>query len=347
MISVSVFTVVLLVVLVSLVFALTNGLHDASSVVATIITSGSASPQSAVLLASVFVLLGAVFSGNLVAGTISSVIDLPPSYELLPVLLAALLGALFWNVVTWKLGLPSSSTHALVGGVVGAVIASNGVSHILWGWKELTVYGHSVGVTKILLALLLSPLFGFTLAYLLELLSKILLKNARVTVNKWIAKMQWAIAAGLSFNHGANDTQKIIGIIVLALISGGNASVQTAPLWVRLCLGAVMFFGTMLGGWKIMKTVGRGIFEVKPIHSLNSQIASVGSLLIANMTGAPVSSTHIVVGSVMGVGTAENYKMVNWQIVKSILLSWLITIPMSALAAAGIYIIIEKLIKLT
>jgi inorganic phosphate transporter, PiT family len=347
MITVTVFAVLLLVVLISLIFALSNGLHDASSVVATIISSGAASPKSAVLLASFFGLVGAVFGGSMVANTVSSVIDLPSTAELLPVIISAVLGAVLWNLITWKIGLPSSSTHALIGGIIGAVIVSNGTGHVLWGFSELFGSGHQVlGIVKIIVSLLISPVIGFVIAFILEKITKILLRNAQFTINRWIKRLQWAVAAGLSYSHGANDTQKILGIIVLALISGGNTSIHTAPVWARLCLGAVMFLGTMLGGWKIMKTVGSGIFEIKPIHSLNSQLASVGSILAANIAGAPVSSTHIVIGSVMGVGSAENYKMVNWRIVREILISWVITIPLPAAASALIYMIFNRIFRL-
>ena len=344
MFTVPVIVITLLIILICLVFALSNGLHDASSVVATVISSGAATPKQALLLASTFGLIGALLGGSLVSHTVSSVIDMPPSTELLPVLFSAVLGAVIWNVITWRFGLPSSSTHALIGGILGAVLVSSG-GHVLWGWNELFAQGHKVlGVVKIVLSLFLSPLFGFLVAYIFEIITKILLRNAKFAINGWINRLQWVVAAGLAYSHGANDTQKVLGIILLALVSGGNASLHIAPGWARLCIGAVMFIGTSLGGWKIMKTVGRGIYEIKPIHSLNSQMASVSSLFIANLTGAPVSSTHIVVGSIMGVGAADNYKMVNWNTVKDILLSFFVTIPMSAAISALLYLIVDKII---
>lgn len=344
MVATPVTVLVILAVVVSLVFALSNGLHDASSVVATIITSGAASPRGAVLLASVFGMLGALFGGDQVASTVSSVIDLPVSSSLLTILLSAVTGAVVWNLLTWKFGLPSSSTHALIGGIVGAVIISSGADHVLWGWQELMAAGHQVkGIMKILLSLVLSPVLGFAAAYILERLLKILLRNANFKVNRLIKGLQWLVAAGLSFSHGANDTQKILGIIVLVLAAGGNAAAVSAPVWARVCLGAVMFLGTMLGGWKIMKTVGRGIFELQPIHSLNSQLSSAGAIFIATVTGAPVSSTHVVVGSVMGVGSAENYRMVNWSVVREILISWIVTIPASAVVSALFYLLLSRI----
>lgn len=344
MIALHIPILLLLVFAIGLVFALTNGLHDASSVVATFIVCNAATPTQAIGLASIFGLLGAVFGGSQVANTISNVIDLPAHASLLPILFAAILGATAWNLITWKLGLPSSSTHALIGGIIGAVITASGYQHVLWGWKELMGASHRLtGIAEIVVALLFSPLLGFTLAFILEKVMKILLRNARFSVNTWIKRIQWAIAACLAFSHGANDTQKIIGLFTLALAAGGGAAISTAPLWVRVGGGLVMFIGTVMGGWSIMKTVGRGIYDIRPIHSVNSQLASVGSILFATVSGAPVSTTHVVVGSVMGVGAADEYRMVHWGIVKEIVVAWVITIPLSAAVSALLYLVFHLL----
>lgn len=347
MVTISALSLLVLVMIVCLVFALTNGLHDASSVVATFISSGAASPRQAILLASVFGLVGAVLGGNAVADTISKVIDLPPDLVLLPILLSAILGAVFWNLLTWKLGLPSSSTHALIGGIIGAVLVSSGYQHILWGWRELFGTRHRLtGIAMVVAALVISPLLGFALAFLLGKLTKLVFRNARFGLNHWLNRFQWIIAASLSFSHGANDTQKVIGILTLALLASGRSTLQTAPLWIRVSGGLVMFLGTLLGGWSIMKTIGRGIYEIHPIHSINSQIASVGSILLATVIGAPVSTTHVVVGSVMGVGAADRYKIVHWQIVKEIMIAWLITIPSAAIVSAIVYLAFDSLFKM-
>lgn len=338
MIALNISILLFFVFAIGLIFALTNGLHDASSVVATFIVCNAATPMQAIGLASIFGLLGAVFGGSQVANTISNVIDLPAHASLLPILLAAILGATAWNLITWKLGLPSSSTHALIGGIIGAVMAASGYQHVLWGWKELISAGHRLtGIAEIVVALLFSPLLGFALAFILEKIMKFLLRNAKFSINTWIKRIQWAIAACLAFSHGANDTQKIIGLFTLALAAGGGTIIHTAPLWVRVGGGLVMFIGTVLGGWSIMKTVGRGIYDIRPIHSLNSQLASVGSIVFATVSGAPVSTTHVVVGSVMGVGAADEYRMVHWGIVKEIMVAWVITIPLSAAVSALLY----------
>lgn len=346
MVGISTSVLLILVIMISLVFALSNGLHDASSVVATFICSGAASPRQAILLASAFGMVGAVFGGNAVADTISGLIDLPPETALLPILLAAILGAVIWNLLTWKLGLPSSSTHALAGGIIGAVVVSSGYKHVSWGWNELFFGSHKfTGITLVAAALIISPLLGFVLAFILGKVSKILFRNAKFGLNKGLNRFQWVIAGLLSYSHGANDTQKIIGLLALALAAGGRSTLQTAPLWVRISGGLVMFAGTMLGGWSIMKTIGRGIYEVRPIHSVNSQLASFGAILFATAVGAPVSTTHVVVGSVMGIGAADQYKIVHWKIVREIITAWFITIPASAAVAAAVYAVFNLIFK--
>ncbi|MEI7884365.1 MAG: inorganic phosphate transporter [Clostridia bacterium] len=346
MVAVSTTIILIFVILIGLIFTLTNGLHDASSVVATFIKSGAATPKQAIAVGAIFGLLGAVFGGNAVADTISKLIDLPSESSLLLILLSAIIGATLWNLITWKLGLPSSSTHALVGGVIGAVVVSSGYNHIVWGWSELIGVNHQItGIVKVFIALIIAPLLGFTLAFILEKFTKILFRNANFSLNKWLNKMQWIMAAALSFVQRSNDTQKVLGIFTLALIAGKNIEMQTAPLWVKLAAGLVMSIGAMLGGWSTMKTVSKKIFHIKPVHSLNAQMSAVGSLFASTMLGAPVSTTHVVVGSIMGVGAADEYKMVNWGIVREILISWFITIPLSAVVSATIFSILNFILR--
>jgi len=247
------------IILSGLAFAMTNGLHDASSVVATFISCGAATPEQAIVLTSVFGLLGGIFGGSGVANTVSGVIDLPVQPQLLIVLLAAILGATAWNLLTWKLGLPSSSTHALIGGIIGAVLISSGPRHVLWGVSELFGASHELtGIVKVVVFLLISPVLGFVISFVLEKLSKLLLRNARFSVNRRLKELQWLISAVLSYSHGVNDTQKVIGLLALALAAAGGAAVNTSPLWVRFIGGAVMSAGTMLGGWSIAKRSAAG-----------------------------------------------------------------------------------------
>jgi inorganic phosphate transporter, PiT family len=331
------------VILIALIFALSNGLHDASSVVATCIVCGAATPKQAIGIASIFGMIGSIFGGSAVADTITKVIDLPVNTTMLTILFAAIMGAVIWNLVTWRLGLPSSSTHALIGGIIGSVWVSSGYKHILWGWNELSVHHQLTGIVKVVAGLIISPMLGFIIAFILQKVMKLLLRNAKYTLNNTLNKLQLGIAAALAYSHGANDTQKIIGIITLALMAGSG--LNATPLWVKISGGLVMFIGTMLGGWTIMKTIGRGIFKIRVIHSVNSQLASSGSLLLATFIGAPVSTTHVVVGSVMGVGAADEFRMVHWGVAKEIILAWFITIPLSAVVSALIYCLSNFIFK--
>lgn len=329
-------------IIIALLFTLTNGLHDASSVVATMIACNAASPIQAVLLASVFGLLGVFFSGNQVADTVTTIIQISPGIDLLHILIASILGAVVWNIVTWRIGIPSSSSHALIGGLIGAAWIANGPNSILWGVSELFSGNHQVaGITKVIASLIFSPLLGFTIAYIVQKISALMLRNAKFSINHTIDKLQWIVAAALAFSHGSNDSQKITGLISLALLSAGVVETHSDPLSIKIAVGFVMFLGTALGGWKIMKTLGNKIYDIKPIHSLNSMLSSGTSILFATFTGAPVSTTHVVVGGIMGVGAADEYRMVNWNIGKEIVTAWFITIPCSAIAAGLIYLVLN------
>lgn len=331
-----------LLIIIALIFTLTNGLHDASSVVATMIACNAATPMQAVLLASVFGLLGVYFSGNQVADTVSAIVEIAPGPALIHILIAGILGAVVWNVVTWRIGLPSSSSHAIIGGLIGAVWVSNGPDSILWGVSELFSGNHQVtGIVKVVAALIFSPLLGFSIAYVIQKISTLMLRNSKSDINEYIRKMQWLVAGALAFSHGSNDSQKITGLISLALISSGLVKTHAVPPAIKIVVGLVMFLGTALGGWKIMKTIGSKIYNLRPIHSLNSMLSSGASILIATFTGAPVSTTHVVVGGIMGVGAADEYRMVNWNVGKEIVTAWFITMPCSGIVAAAAYLIIK------
>lgn len=332
------------VILISLFFTFTNGIHDASSIVATPIACTAMTPRAAVVYASVIGFAGAALGGSAVAATVSGIIAPAEGHDFVSVLLASVLAATIWNLVTWRMRLPSSSTHALIGGMTGAALAAGGSGNVLWGWQELTGAGHHLtGLTKVIVFLLASILIGLVLGYLLQKLASLMLRKASKNVNRPIRRAQLLTAAVLAFGHGANDTQKQMGIILLALVGGGYATMSEGiPLWVRLSAGAMMAVGTVGGGWSIMKTLGRGIFRLQPIHSLDSQIAASSSLVASTLVGAPVSSTQVVASSIMGVGVAENAKMVQWSVGKEILVAFLITVPAAmALSAILYYIIIS------
>ena len=338
--------IVLLVLAAAFVFLLTDGLHDASSVVATIIACGAATPVQAILLAAGSGLVGVLFGGSAVAHTIVNLIDVPAGRSLLDILLAALMAAVSWNLLTWRLGLPSSSTHALIGGLIGAVWASAGFEHVAWGVSALVGDGHRLdGVVKVFVGLIISPLIGFIAAGLLQWVMEFFLRNSSYSVNCWLKRGQWVVAAVLAFNHGSNDTQKVLGLVSLTLLAANWTDQEQIPLWSQVVGGLIMFAGTIFGGWSIIKTLGRKIFRLRPLHSFDSLVSSGGSLLIANILGAPISTTHLVAGTVIGVGAAGDYRMVNWQIGREMVLAWLITIPASALMAALIQQLLSMFIN--
>jgi len=331
--------IALLVVCAAFLFLLTNGLHDASSVVATMIGCGAAQPLHAVAFAGVLELLGAIFGGSAVAYTVAKMINVTPGRTLLLLLLAALAAAIAWNVFTWQIGLPSSSTHALIGGLVGAAWVAAGPENIVWGVREFMA-GTLTGIVKVVIGLIISPLVGFFVAYVMQVVMAGILKNAPfVAANRWLKRLQWLVAGTLAYSHGANDTQKITGVIILAIMAAGYTSAGSydIPGWLRLAVAIIMFIGILGGGWSIMKTLGRGIFVLRPIHSYDSLFASGTSLLAATMLGAPVSTTHLVVGSIIGVGAADEHRMVNWRTGQTMLVAWCVTIPASALLAAFLY----------
>lgn len=332
--------VTLLVICAAFIFLLTNGLNDASAVVATMIGCGAAQPMHAVAFAGVLELLGAIFGGSAVAYTIAKMINVEPGPMLLLLLLVALAAATAWNVFTWQVGLPSSSTHALVGGLIGTVWAASGPDNIVWGIKELAE-GRLTGIVMVLIGLVVSPLAGFAVAYLLQTVTVGVLKNANfVATNRWLKRLQWLVVGTLAYSHGANDTQKIMGVVILALMAAGHTAAGSydIPGWLRITVAMIMFIGILCGGWSIMKTLGRGIFVLRPIHSYDSLFASSTSLFAATAFGAPVSTTHLVVGSIIGVGAADEHKMVNWRTGQTMVAAWCATIPASAFLAAALYL---------
>jgi PiT family inorganic phosphate transporter len=319
-------------VLLALAFATTNGIHDASNAIATLVATRAATPLQAILLASAFNLLGPLLVGAAVANTIGGITAVPPSVAV-EVIGAGLAAATLWNVVTWRFGLPSSSGHALVGGLVGASVMEGGVHAVNWGGFE---GGHPVGVFGTLIALAVSPVLGILAALLLI---RALRRLARRATRRWHAPVragEWAMSAALAFSHGANDAQKSIGVIAALLLASGNVDSLEAPTWAAVLCAAALTAGTALGGWRIIRTVGRRIYHLRPVEGLASQTASAGVILGASLAGAPVSTTQTVASSVVGVGLGRRrWHHVHWAVVRQMGLAWLITIPAAAALAAG------------
>ena len=330
-------------VIVVLLFDYTNGFHDAANIVATVIASRAMTPIQAVLIVGLFEFLGPLLGGTAVANTIGSFVDLNGLQAIvaLPILLCGLLGAIVWNLFTWWRGIPSSSSHALVGGLAGAVVVSVGAGHVVWGFTELFQYGHFTGVTKVLLALVLSPIVGFWCGFMIHRLMVFLLRGARPAINRDLRRVQFLTAAGLAFSHGANDAQKSMGILTLVLLLGGFIDKFEVPFWVMLACASAITLGIMSGGWRIVRTLGFAIYKVRPLHALDSQLTSAGVILTASLLGAPVSTTHVVATSIMGIGASERPKAVRWIKAREIAVTWVITIPGAALAAVIFYALLQ------
>jgi len=315
-------------------FAFTNGFHDASNAIATLVATRAARPSQAIVLATVFNLLGPVLVGAAVANTIATIVDVPPD-ETVAVVGSGLAAATTWNLLTWWRGLPSSSGHALVGGLVGAALAYGGTSAVNWGGFS---DGRPVGVVGTLVALAVSPIIGGIAAFVVL---RMLLWPMRRATARWRAPVnagQWGGAAALSFSHGANDAQKAVGVIAALLLASGYEDSLTAPLWATVGSAVALTLGTAFGGWRIVKTIGSRIYRIRPLDGLSSQTASAGVILGASFLGAPVSTTHVVASSVVGIGLGRRrYHHVGWGIVREIGIAWLTTIPASATLAAVIY----------
>jgi PiT family inorganic phosphate transporter len=318
-------------------FTILNGIHDGCNVIATIIASRSMPPRRALIIACLAELIGPLFVGMAVATTIGKgVIDfnyINDPGNIIPVitLLAALVGAIAWNLLTWRLGIPSSSSHALIGGLFGAGIAGFGVNAIDW---------HSF-IFKVILVMFASPLIGFGIGYILMRLSIAVFRNFDPKVNKFFKHIQVVSMIFLGTSHGSSDGQKAAGIITLLMVVGGMTQEFVVSRWILLSSTFALVLGISLGGWSIIKTVGTGIYKVKPLHSFNVQLSSAFVIFMSNMLGAPVSTTQIVSSSVMGIGSAERVNAVKWIKVKNILISWFITIPASGVAAMGCFYILR------
>jgi PiT family inorganic phosphate transporter len=315
----------------SVVFALTNGFHDAANAIATLVATRGARPAQAIVLAATFNMLGAVLVGSAVADTIAGIVTVSPA-QTVAVIGAGVLAAVLWNLLTWWRGLPSSSAHALVGGLAGSAFAEAGIHAVRWGGLEGI---KPVGIFGVLIALAVSPVLGLAFGFGFARLNRRALRRATKRVKTPIRGAEWAMSAALSFGHGANDAQKSMGVIAALLLASGHLPTLTVPLWVKLLCGGALTLGTALGGWRIIRTVGRRIFRLTSIDGFASQSASTAVILPASYIGAPVSTTQVVASSVIGVGGGRRrWHHVRWAVVRSIAYAWLLTLPASAALGA-------------
>jgi PiT family inorganic phosphate transporter len=319
------FFLVVLVVIMALVFDYINGFHDTANAIATVVSTRVLSPRSAIILAAVLNFVGALVAQNVAKTIASGLVD--KSFVNQSVILSAVLGAIIWNLITWKYGIPSSSSHALIGGLCGAAISRGGIGALkLDGLKE-----------KVLVPLVMSPIIGVVIGFVLMFLIYLIARKIRSNNALMIFKPLQILSSSLmAFSHGSNDAQKSMGIITLALVAGGfipHSDKVIIPLWVMLSCALVMALGTAAGGWRIIKTMGHKILRMEPPQGFAAETGASIVILLASKLGIPVSTTHVISSSIFGVGLAKNKNAVRWIVARDMIFAWVLTIPASAIMA--------------
>lgn len=322
----------IVVIVLGLGFDFLNGIHDSSNVVATMISSRAFSPRVALGVTALAEFSGPFIFGVAVANTIGSEVVSAKSINI-EVILAALIGAILWDLLTWYLGFPSSSSHAMIGGIIGAVVMDS-------GWQVIELRG----LIKILITLLTSPFIGFIIGWILLKIIVGLSWKATPRINGFFKHSQIVTGITLALSHGTNDAQKTMGIITLALLTAGYIKVFAVPLWVIVICALMIATGTSVGGWRLIRTLGGKFYKIRPLEGFASQLASGIVILTASLIGGPVSTTQVVSSSIMGVGAAERASKVRWGVAEEIAAAWLLTIPATAIVAAGIYWILRRFI---
>ncbi len=322
---------VYVLIALALVFDFLNGFHDSSNVVATPISSGAMNPRAALYTAAVIHFMAPFLFGVAVATAIGEGL-LDDSVVSINVVVAGLFSAVVWNLLTWYLGLPSSSSHALIGGLLGSAILSEGVGVVQIG-----------GLTKIMIALLISPVLGLVFGFLIMKLTLLLVRSAPPSINKVFKRAQIATLIGLALSHGTNDAQKTMGVITMGLLAAGLIPSFHVPLWVIALSSGAIAFGTALGGWRLIRTLGGKIYRIRPIHGLTSQLAGAIVIMGAALFGGPVSTTQVMSSAIMGVGAAERLGKVRWLVLRDLATAWLLTIPSTAVLSAIVLLVMRLL----
>lgn len=321
---------VVLFIACALFFDFLNGFHDSSNIVATMIASRALSGRQALTITAIAEFTGPFLFGVAVATTLGS--DVLTDNEIrLSVTFAALLASVVWNLITWWLGIPSSSSHALVGGLIGAAVLESGFGVVKWA-----------GLGKVVLALLISPLIGLVIGFVAMKVVLYLARPAPPGINTFFKRGQIVTALALALSHGTNDAQKTMGVITLGLVSAKVIPSFQVPLWVIALSASAIALGTWTGGWRLIRTIGGKFFKIRPVHGFTAQLASASVIMGAALLGGPVSTTQVVSSAVMGVGSAERVSKVHWEVAQHIVFAWFTTIPASALMSIGFAIVLRQ-----
>lgn len=322
-------TSLIILIALAIVFDFLNGVHDSSNIVATMISSRAIQPRVALTMTAVAEFSGPFIFGVAVANTIGSEI-VDPNFLNIGIIIAALLSAIFWNVMTWLLGIPSSSSHALIGGLIGAVAVGAGIKAIQMS-----------GVLKVLIVLFTSPIIGLFAGMVIANIIFLLSWKATPKVNTLFKRLQIVTSLGLALSHGTNDAQKTMGIITLGLLITGVIPTFEVPFWVIVICAAAIAIGTSVGGWQLIRTLGSKFYKIRPVHGFASQATSAAVILTASLIGGPVSTTQVVSTAIMGVGAAERLSKVHWGVAGEILTAWLLTIPSTAIIGGGFFWLLQ------
>ncbi len=333
---------IIAIIFVALIFDFTNGFHDSANSISTVVSTKVLSPRSAVAFAAFFNFIAAFGFGVAVASTISKILklDFVPTGLIPYIILSALIGAIAWNLITWYFGLPTSSSHSLIGGLAGAGISAAGLAAIKWSTVELVA-----------MFMILSPIIGLTCGFVFMAVVLWLTKDAnKKTAENYFKRLQLCSAAAYSFSHGTNDAQKTMGIIIPLLFSigyfgaGVDPNQLPIPVWVILAAHTAIALGTLSGGWRIVKTMGYKITKLRPVHGFAAETAGAATIIGASMIGIPVSTTHVICSSIMGVGSTMGISTVKWGVARSIVIAWILTIPVSALIGFTSFAVIRMVI---
>lgn len=325
------FLLTILVVIGALAFDFINGFHDTANAIATSVSTKALKPRHAIILAAVMNFIGAITFTGVAKAITKDIVDPFTLNNGSLVILSALIAAIAWNLITWYYGIPSSSSHAIIGSIAGAAIGASGFGALNWS-----------GFLKILQALIISPLLAFGVGYLVYSIFKVVFKNNNLTkTNRGFRYFQIITAALQAFTHGTNDAQKAMGIIVMALIANGQLTSNDIPTWVQLSCALAMGLGTSVGGWKIIKTVGGGIMKIRPVNGVAADLTGAAIIFGATYIHLPVSTTHVISSSILGVGAAHRVKGVKWGTAQRMIITWFITLPISGTLAALTYLFLN------